>query len=129
MARKGKSTEEIIAFLREAEVRLAQGETAGKICRGAGISVAARVRRPEDRPSEAAEGTGARERAAEESGLGADARQADPEGSPVGKCMVHPVRARDVNCAESSLRKCIRPLASWLRLQPGHDEIRTRRSQ
>ena len=30
MARKGKSTEEIIAFLREAEVRLAQGETAGK---------------------------------------------------------------------------------------------------
>ena len=27
MARKGKSTEEIIAFLREAEVRLAQGET------------------------------------------------------------------------------------------------------
>ncbi len=38
MARKGKSTEEIIAFLREAEVRLAQEETAGKIYRGAGIS-------------------------------------------------------------------------------------------
>jgi hypothetical protein len=38
MARKGKSTEEIIAFLREAEVRLAQRETAGKICRGVGIS-------------------------------------------------------------------------------------------
>jgi transposase-like protein len=38
MARKGKSTEEIIGFLREAEVRLAQGDTAGKICRGAGIS-------------------------------------------------------------------------------------------
>ncbi len=36
MARKGKSTEEIIGFLREAEVRIAQGETAGKICRGAG---------------------------------------------------------------------------------------------
>ena len=35
---KGKSTEEIIGFLREAEVRIAQGETAGKICRGAGIS-------------------------------------------------------------------------------------------
>jgi hypothetical protein len=28
MARKGKSTEEIIGFLREAEVRIAQGETA-----------------------------------------------------------------------------------------------------
>jgi hypothetical protein len=38
MARKGKSTEEIIGFLREAEVRIAQGDTAGKICRGAGIS-------------------------------------------------------------------------------------------
>ena len=38
MARKGKSTEEIIGFLREAEVRIAQGETAWKICRGAGIS-------------------------------------------------------------------------------------------
>ena len=38
MARKGKSTAEIIGFLREAEVRIAQGETAGKICRGAGIS-------------------------------------------------------------------------------------------
>jgi hypothetical protein len=39
MARKGKSTEKIIGFLREAEVRIAQGETAGKICRGAGTSV------------------------------------------------------------------------------------------
>jgi DNA-binding XRE family transcriptional regulator len=38
MARKGKSTQEIIGFLREAEVRIAQGETAGKVCRGAGIS-------------------------------------------------------------------------------------------
>ena len=37
MARKGKSTEEIIAFLREAEVRIARGETAGN-CRDAGIS-------------------------------------------------------------------------------------------
>lgn len=43
--------------------------------------------------------------------------------------MVRPVRARDVNRAESSMRKCIRPLASGLRLQPGHDEICTRRSQ
>ena len=38
MARKGKSTEEIIQALREAEVRLGQGETVGKICRGFGIS-------------------------------------------------------------------------------------------
>jgi len=38
MARKGKTTEEIIQALREAEVRLGQGETVGKICRGFGIS-------------------------------------------------------------------------------------------
>jgi len=38
MARKGRSTEEIIAALREAEVRLGQGETVGKICRGLGVS-------------------------------------------------------------------------------------------
>ena len=31
--------------------------------------------------------------------------------------------------AESSLRKCIRPLASGLLLQPGHDESCTHRSQ
>lgn len=38
MARKGRTTEEIIVALREAEVRLGQGETVGKICRGLGIS-------------------------------------------------------------------------------------------
>jgi len=38
MARKGRSTEEIIAALREAEVKLGQGETVGKVCRGLGIS-------------------------------------------------------------------------------------------
>jgi hypothetical protein len=38
MARKVKSTEEIIQALREAEVRLGQGKTVGKICRGFGIS-------------------------------------------------------------------------------------------
>jgi putative transposase len=38
MARKGRSTEESIGVLRETEVRLGQGETVGKICRGFGIS-------------------------------------------------------------------------------------------
>ena len=38
MARKGRSTEEIIAALREAEVRLGQGDAVGKICRGLGVS-------------------------------------------------------------------------------------------
>jgi hypothetical protein len=53
----------------------------------------------------------------------------DPEGRQQPKCMVRPIRARDVAGAESSQRKCIRPLASGLRLQPGHDEICTRRFQ
>jgi len=38
MARKGKSTEEIIQASREAEVCIGQGATVGKICRGFGIS-------------------------------------------------------------------------------------------
>ena len=38
MARKGRTTEEIIAALREAEVRIGQGEAVGKICRSLGIS-------------------------------------------------------------------------------------------
>ena len=38
MARKGKSTEEIIGVLREAEVRIGRGETIGKICRSLAIS-------------------------------------------------------------------------------------------
>jgi hypothetical protein len=38
MARKGKSSEEIIAVLREAEVRIAQRETVGTIYRSVGIS-------------------------------------------------------------------------------------------
>ena len=35
---KARRPEEIIQALREAEVRLGQGETVGKICRGFGIS-------------------------------------------------------------------------------------------
>jgi len=38
MARKGRSNEEVIAALREAEVRIGQGETVGKICRSLGVS-------------------------------------------------------------------------------------------
>lgn len=34
-----------------------------------------------------------------------------------------------LTAVERSLRKCIRPLASGLRLQPGHDEMRAHRSQ
>jgi transposase-like protein len=38
MARKQFSTEQIIGMLREAEVRLSQGQTIGAICKGLGIS-------------------------------------------------------------------------------------------
>lgn len=38
MARKHYSTEQIIGMLREAEVRLSQGQTIGVICKGLGIS-------------------------------------------------------------------------------------------
>ena len=58
-----------------------------------------------------------------------DAGQRGSEGHQQPKCMVRPVRARTCTGAGSRLRKCIRPLASGLRLQPGHDEICTGRSQ
>ena len=38
MARKRFTTEQIIGLLREAEVRLGQGQAIGTICRGIGIS-------------------------------------------------------------------------------------------
>jgi transposase-like protein len=38
MARKRYTTEQIIGLLREAEVRLGQGQTIGTICRGIGIA-------------------------------------------------------------------------------------------
>ena len=38
MARKNYTAEQIIGMLREAEVRLSQGEKTGAICRGLGIS-------------------------------------------------------------------------------------------
>lgn len=38
MARKDYTPEQAIGMLREAEVRLSQGEMIGKICRGLGIS-------------------------------------------------------------------------------------------
>ncbi len=38
MAGKRFTTEEIIGLLREAEVRLSQGQTIGSVCRGLGVS-------------------------------------------------------------------------------------------
>ena len=38
MARKRYATEQIIGLLREAEVRLSQGQTIGTVCRSVGVS-------------------------------------------------------------------------------------------
>ena len=38
MARKRFTTEQIIGLLREAEVRLGQGQPIGTVCRGIGVS-------------------------------------------------------------------------------------------
>ena len=38
MARKRYTTEQIIGLLREAEVRLSQGQTVGTVCRSIGVS-------------------------------------------------------------------------------------------
>jgi putative transposase len=38
MARKRFTTEQIIGLLREAEVRLSQGQAIGTVCRGIGVS-------------------------------------------------------------------------------------------
>ena len=40
-----------------------------------------------------------------------------------------PCRCKERSWRRHSLRKCIRPLASGLLLQPGHDEIRAPRSR
>ena len=61
MARKDYTPEQAIGMLREAEVRLSQGEKIGKICRGLGIwsratTVAPPVWRAEGRSGSASEG-------------------------------------------------------------------------
>jgi len=64
MARKDYTPEQAIGMLREAEVRLSQGEKIGKLCRGLGdlraelLSLAARLWRPESRSGASAEGSG-----------------------------------------------------------------------
>ena len=73
MARKRYTTEQIIGLLREAEVRLSQGQKIGTICRSIGVSeqsyYRSRVRRFEARPGQAPQGSGAREQPAQESGV------------------------------------------------------------
>ena len=82
--RKRYAAEEIIAKLREAEVRLDQGDTVGQAVRKLGVSEQTYYRWRREYggmrvgPGEAAEGAGARERAAEAAGRRAGAGQLDP---------------------------------------------------
>jgi len=46
MARKRFTTEQIIGLLREAEVRLSQGQAIGTVCRSIGVSQQSYYRRP-----------------------------------------------------------------------------------
>ena len=91
MARKDYTPEQAIGMLREAEVRLSQGEKIGKTCRGLGISEQSyyrwrrlygglkvdQARRLKDLERE--------NQRLKKCGLGTDAGQADPEGGPRGK--------------------------------------------
>ena len=66
MAWKRYTAEQIIGMLREAEVRLSQGEKTGQVCRSGGIGadilpVASGVWRPEGRPGETSKGVRERE--------------------------------------------------------------------
>ena len=131
MKRKRFTEEQIIAVLKEHEA----GAKTADLCRkhgisdatfynwkakfgGLDVSVAKRLK--------ALEGENAKPKKllAE-----ADARQRGAEG--YAQKMYGPPRRCKVfrSAAGSSLRKCIRPLASELLLQPGHDEMRAHRSQ
>jgi hypothetical protein len=66
MPRKNYTSVQIISKLREAEVLLSQGQTAGEVCRSFNISdnllpMAERIRWDPDRSSAPVEGTGERE--------------------------------------------------------------------
>lgn len=84
MAWKNYTAEQIIGMLREAEVRLSQGEKTGSICRGLGIGaellpLAPRVWRLEGNASSATEGVGEGECPTQEGGLQPDAGCLDSE--------------------------------------------------
>lgn len=87
MGRQQVTPEQIIAKLREVDMVVGRWATAVEACRQVGIShadavpVAQGVLGPEGRPGSANEGSGARERSAEEAGRGPRAGQGDPTGS------------------------------------------------
>ena len=103
MARKRFTTEQIIGLLREAEVRLSQGQAIGTVCRGIGVSQQSYYRWRREygglkldqakRFKDLERENDRLKKAVSELTLDKlilkEARR--------GKCMVRPVRARDVN--------------------------------
>ena len=100
MSRKRYTPEEIIGKLREAEVRLSQGEKIGVICRALGVSEQSYYRWRREYgglkvdQAKRLKDLGEGECPAQTGGLGSDAGQADPEGSCGGK-LLSPARRRD----------------------------------
>ncbi len=116
---KGKKhkPEQIIRKLREAEAMLSADKTIGQVCQALEISeqtyppLAEPVRRHEGRGSQAAEGVGGREQAAEEAAGRGRTGQGDSEGSLGGK-LLSPTRRRTAvrhvrdRCRVSERRAC-----------------------
>jgi putative transposase len=106
--KKTHAPEEIVAKLRHAEVLGGQGKTVTEAIRTIGVTEPTHYRWgtgvwwSEAGPSEAAEGVGARERAAAEGGVGPNAREGHSEGSRLGK-VVSPARRRA--CVEHVVRE------------------------
>ncbi len=99
MSRKRYTPEQIIGKLREAEVALAQGETAAQVCRALGIAEQTfyRWRREyggfKGRTGQAPQAPGAREYPAETGGIGSHFGQTDSPGGGKGK-LLSPTRRR-----------------------------------
>jgi hypothetical protein len=85
MPQRKPKPEEIVAKLRQVDVLLSQGRPVAEAIRTIGVTsftyyLAQGVRRAEERPGEASQGSGERERATSQGGLRSDAREADRAG-------------------------------------------------
>ena len=120
MARKRYTTEQIIGLLREAEVRLGQGQAIGTICRGIGISEQSYYRWRRDYgglkldQAKRLKDLERENEPSQEGGVRADAGQADPEGSPRGKILSPSRKRACVEHVRSRLEsRSVAPVLSW----------------
>ncbi len=104
-----RTAEQAIPKLREAEVALATGKTVAAACKRIGVTEQTRCRwrkeygRPEDRPGQEVEGSGAGERPAEAAARGGRSGQGDPEGGRLGKRLSPAKRRRAVGHVREAL--------------------------